>query len=63
MGENCSMQGRHDRCTHNFFSKTLKGRHHLGDVLIDGKIILEEILKKQDVKLSTEGRILWSAFA
>jgi hypothetical protein len=35
--------------------ENLKGRDHLGDLGVDGKIILKRILGKQDVRM-------WTAF-
>jgi hypothetical protein len=38
------MHGIYDKCIQNFGWKNLKGRYPLGDVGIDGKIILKWIL-------------------
>jgi hypothetical protein len=49
MGGTRSTPGR-DKCVHNYCWKNLKGRD-LCDLRIDGRIILERIVEKQDGKI------------
>jgi hypothetical protein len=44
MGGACSMYGTDEKCVLN--SESLKGRDHLGEEGVDGRIILNWILKK-----------------
>jgi len=41
-----STHWRDEKCIQNFGQKNLKGRDYLQDLVIDGRIILEEILGK-----------------
>jgi len=45
----------------NFYSENVKGRDHLGDQGVDGKVILKLILRKQCMRLweSSDGP-LWT---
>jgi hypothetical protein len=66
MGRACIMHGRDEKIHTKFWLEKLKGKDHLEDLGIDGKIILELILGKQ-VKgwagciwqgMGTSGRLL-----
>jgi hypothetical protein len=46
MGGACSIKRRDAKCIQNFGQKKLKGRDHLDDLGIDGKIISEQLLGK-----------------
>jgi hypothetical protein len=41
MGGACSTNGRDEKCVQKFWSENLKGRDHLEDLGVDGRIILE----------------------
>jgi hypothetical protein len=45
MGKACSKRGRDEKCLQNFMSRNVAGRDHLGDLSINGRIILKFILK------------------
>jgi len=45
MGRTCSTHGRDEMHT-KFWSVNLKGRDHSEDLWVDGRIILEQILRK-----------------
>jgi hypothetical protein len=52
MGESCSRHGRDEREVHTkFWSENLKGTDNPYDLGVEGRIILEWILGKQDGKL------------
>jgi hypothetical protein len=42
-----------ERNVYSIFIENLKGRDHSKDLCVDGRIILESILGKQGVKVST----------
>jgi len=46
MGGECSTHGIDEKCLTIFWLENLKGREHLEDLDIHGKIILESILGK-----------------
>jgi len=56
MGRECSTHGRDEMRTH-FWSENLKGRDHAEHLGIDGRIILEWILRKQVTKVWTG--VIW----
>jgi hypothetical protein len=53
MGRACSTCGRSKIVNTKSQSKNIKKRNHLGDLGVDGKIILKLILKKQGVRMQT----------
>jgi hypothetical protein len=46
IGEACSIYGRQERCIQGFGGENVRERNHLGDLGVDGRIIVEWILKK-----------------
>jgi hypothetical protein len=49
---------RHMRNAYKMLVVNMKGRHHLRDLGIDGRVKLKSMLKKQDVRLWTG--VVWS---
>jgi hypothetical protein len=52
MGRACCMHGRYEKCI-TIWSVILQGRNYLEDLGIDGGIIFNRILEKQDEKVWT----------
>jgi hypothetical protein len=48
VGGLCDACGRHERCIQGFVWGALRGRHHLEDPGIDGRIILKCMFMKWD---------------
>jgi len=46
MGGSCSTSGRNLNCITKFWSENLNGSDHSEDLAVDGKIILEWILRE-----------------
>jgi len=53
MGGECSTYVRDDKCGDNFTPKHWKISEYVGDLLIDGKIILKRILREYDATMWT----------
>jgi hypothetical protein len=51
MGGACSLHGRDEKCIQSFLSKNLKGKTHLYDLSIDGRIMLEWSLGEYNGKV------------
>jgi len=64
----CSTDSRNEK-SHNILVGNLEGREHLEDLDVDGKTILERILRKYSesvwtgfiwLRTGTSGRLLWT---
>jgi len=53
MGGAFSTYGGEERCTQGFGGANLRERVHLGDPVVDGRIILKWIIRKWDVWVLT----------
>jgi hypothetical protein len=54
MGWTCSANGTDEKRVHSFSLQTCKERGHLGDLNIDGRIILKWLIKKYVVRMWTD---------
>jgi hypothetical protein len=52
MGSTCIFHGRDKKYIQNFCSENLKGRGHLGDISINGRIILTCLVERMWTEFS-----------